>query len=466
MSDQAIVRLSTRRAVAALPLILIASVLLRIAAAFYVGNTVDVLPGTFDQVSYHALALRVLDGHGFSFATASWPLTAAGAPTAHWSFLYTLYLTAVYAIFGPNPLVARIIQAVIVGVLQPTIAYLLGRQIFGRRAGLLAAAFTAVYIYFIYYAATLMTEPFYITGILAALYLFLRLSFASPRQELRVALALGVVLGTTILLRQLFLMIIPFLLAWLWGARYLAGRHITAGESQPMAGLGRGPFFAGRRAPLLPTAVIVGAIGLMILPFTLYNYSRFDRFVLLNTNAGYAFFWANHPIYGTQFEGILPPELGTYQDLIPQELRGLDEPALENALMERGMQFVFDDPGRYVRLSFSRIPVYFMFWPSAESGLISNISRVASFALFLPIMLGGLLYSLFNSDLRRRTFGQSSLLLLFMLVYSGIHLASWALIRYRLPVDAVLLIYAGLAVHVVLDRHSPRQVPSIGPSTI
>ncbi|MEZ4516175.1 MAG: hypothetical protein R3C44_04810, partial [Chloroflexota bacterium] len=125
--------------------------------------------------------------------------------------------------------------------------------------------------------------------------------------------------------------------------------------------------------------------------------------------------------------------------------RQLDEAALEQALLSRGVQFVVDDPGRYILLSLSRIPVYFKFWPSAESGLISNISRVGSFALFLPLMIGGLIYSLANSDLRRRTLRQSSLLLLFMVVYTGIHLASWALIRYRLPVDAVLLIYAGLA---------------------
>jgi hypothetical protein len=198
----------------------------------------------------------------------------------------------------------------------------------------------------------------------------------------------------------------------------------------------------------------------MILPFTLYNQSRFDRFVLLNTNAGFAFFWANHPVYGARFQGILPPELGSYQDLIPTELRHLDEPALEQALMERGLQFITDDPGRYLLLSLSRIPVYFMFWPSADSGTVSNISRVGSFALFLPLMLGGLVYSLASARLRRSTFPDTSLLLLFMLLYTGVHLASWALIRYRLPVDAVLLLYAGLAAAVlwaIWERRSGRQ---------
>lgn len=421
-----------------LAIILTISVLLRVGAALYMGNSVEVLPGTYDQVSYHALSLRVLEGHGFSFGSTWWPLTAADAPTAHWSFLYTLYLTAMYALFGPNPLVARLCQAVIVGLFQPLLAFLIGRHVFGERAGLWAAGFTAIYIYFIYYAATLMTEPFYIVAIMGALYILLNLRRPKPGQEFRLAIILGVILGTTILLRQVFLLIVPVLVGWLWVARYLDGRRPLEGQQD------RGSI-RSIRWPWQSSIIVIVLIALMILPFTLYNLSRFDRFVLLNTNAGYAFFWANHPVYGTRFQAILPPQLGTYQDLIPAELRHLDEAALEAALMTRGLEFVRQDPLRYVLLSISRIPVYFMFWPSSESGTISNLSRVGSFALFLPLMLGGLVYSVASARLRRSTLRDSSLLLVFIMLYTGVHLASWALIRYRLPVDAVLLLYAGLA---------------------
>jgi 4-amino-4-deoxy-L-arabinose transferase-like glycosyltransferase len=197
-----------------LTFILVFSVVSRLVVAFFFGNGVEILPGTFDQVSYHNLALRLLDGYGFSFAEPWWPLTDAGEPTAHWSFLYTFYLTAVYFIFGPNPLVARIIQVIIVGLLQPYLVYLIGRHLFDERVGLVAAGLTAVYIYFIYYAATLMTEPFYITAILAVLYLALRFGEAAPAQEYRLALLLGVVLVLTIHLRQLFLLFVPFLFLW------------------------------------------------------------------------------------------------------------------------------------------------------------------------------------------------------------------------------------------------------------
>ncbi len=65
------------------------SILFRLVACIYLGDQVEVLPGTFDQVSYHNLALRVLSGYGFSFGELWWPITAANAPTAHWSCGHT-----------------------------------------------------------------------------------------------------------------------------------------------------------------------------------------------------------------------------------------------------------------------------------------------------------------------------------------------------------------------------------------
>lgn len=73
-----------------LVVIIIVAILLRVAAAFYFGDQVAALPGTFNQVSYDMLAQRVLEGHGFTVADSWWPATPAGEPTAHWSYLYTL----------------------------------------------------------------------------------------------------------------------------------------------------------------------------------------------------------------------------------------------------------------------------------------------------------------------------------------------------------------------------------------
>ena len=236
------------------------SLILRIAAAFYMGDHVVELPGTADQLSYHTLALRVMNGYGFSFDRDWWPATAAGAPTAHWSYLYTFYLTALYALFGPHPLIARLLQAILVGILQPILTYLITRRIFERlnekssAIALAAAGASAIYTYFVYYSAALMTEPFFITSVLGSLYLtilcaeqatYLPEAIKQPRHTYFLALLLGIVTSIAILLRQLYLLFVPFIFLWIWWKR--------------------------RSRSLWSLFLIAGIVVVAIFPFTVYN---------------------------------------------------------------------------------------------------------------------------------------------------------------------------------------------------
>lgn len=423
-------------------LIGIVAILLRLFSAFFQGNTVTVLPGIHDQVSYDSLARRVVDGYGFSFGEDHWPLTRGGEPTAHWSFLYTLFLASIYAVFSPQPLIARLLQAVIVGGLQTYIMYRIGEKTFSRNVGIVAAGISALYIYFIYYSGALMTEPFYIIAILFSLLVAMQLAESTSKSsEIKLGILLGIALGIAVLLRQVYLLFIPFLILWIWIARIR--RRLSL--------------------PIVSTILASILVVLCIIPVSLYNQSRFGHFVLLNTNSGYAFFWGNHPIYGTHFYPILPVELGTYQELVPVEIRNLDEAALDQELLRRGLQFVFEDPKRYILLSISRIPAYFMFWPTSDSGLMSNISRVASFGIMLPFMLYGLYLAGKRSSSEKGNLiinllaSPSGLLILFVLIYSSIHLLTWALVRYRLPVDAILIPFAALAISDLYQRIAPEK---------
>lgn len=442
-----------------LVVILLVGLGLRIASALLQGESVRPLPGVFDQISYDGLARRVIDGYGFSFADAHWPATRAGEPTAHWSYLYTTYLALIYSVVGVHPVAARLLQAALVGVLHSWLTWRITRRLFGSTVGLVATALSAVYIYFFYYAGSLITEPFYITAILWTFDITFRLADhngSGTGREGRPAWLsnavtwgeFGLALGVTLLLRQLFILFIPFLYLWLWWRIGLFAR------SQSLEVQGGRRELNRRRLPgwlglLLATTIV----GLLILPWTLRNHRVFGVWVPLNTNSGYAFYWGNHPIYGTHFIGILPED--TYYKLLPPELLYLNEAQLDQALLKRGLGFVQADPKRYALLSLSRIQEYFKFWPSAESNWISNLARVGSFGLCLPFMLHGLYLSFIAS---KRTLNAQQravlvLLYLFMLVYTGIHLLSWALIRYRLPVDAIALSFAAYSLVDLTNRY-------------
>lgn len=436
------------------------AILARVVVAIFLGNHVEPQPGIFDQVSYHNLAIRVLQGHGFTFDQEWWPVTKAGEPTAHWSYLYTSYLVVVYKLFGVNPLAARVLQAVLAGALMPLLAYRIAKRVFamtGEHAhavGLAAAAAIALYGYLIYYAGALMTETFYITGLLWIFDASLRTgekvrSAGGDPVPARNFLELGLAISFTALLRQVFLPFVPLLFLWLLLV------FLKTKRFWPAAG-------ALARGALLTLLVCI----VLIAPITIHNYQKFQSFVLLNTNAGYAFFWANHPVHGNYFVPLFTPDMPTYQDLIPLELRHLNEAQLDKALMKLAVDEILRDPVRYLRLIASRIPAHFIFWPLPDSGLVSNATRVFSFGLALPFMLVGLAAWLRmerrqqNGKLLDVLRSDGMLLILFIAGYTAIHLMSWAGIRYRLPQDAPALIFAAYPLYLLAAQARSLRSPA------
>jgi hypothetical protein len=467
-------------------LILAISVVMRVGVALYLGDVVDAPELLTDQRSYHALGVRLLEGHGYSFDRGWYPFTPANTPTAHWSFLYPLFVAAVYALFGVHPLAVRVVQAVLGGVLLPWMIYRLARQIVvlpsppdplsptlgkgegGQAIPLIAAAIAAIYGYLILYAATLMTETFYIVVLLWSLEVGLKVgSRLRDGKKIFTALALqlGLSLGLAALLRQSILPWVPVLYLWLlwqsWRGRRVGTRPDPLPSPPPMrkreqhlggtvepsrgnpplhrgrAGEGVGAWIAGLKTLGLASLVLVACI----LPWTYRNHQAYGQFLLLNSNAGYAMYSAQHPMHGVNFREFEAAP-------IPEGWWGRPEPELDRDLMRLGIGFVLDDPGRYFLLCLSRTRAFFEFWPTPGTTLLHNIGRAGSFGLFLPFILYGLYLVIRNSKPETRNpkpETRNSLLFLFVAFYTLLHVLTWAMVRYRLPVDAVLIILAAMA---------------------
>jgi hypothetical protein len=274
-----------------------------------------------------------------------------------------------------------------------------------------------------------MTETFYIITLLWSFERALKLSedFAAGRPGWGAALGLGVSLGLTALFRQAVLPWVPVLFLWLlWRAWRANARNFIRLH--------------------LPALVLAGLVLLaFILPWTYRNYRVYGDFLLLNSNTGYAMYSAQHPMHGTNFQAFEAAPL-------PDELRGRvsTEAEWDRELMRRGIAFVLEDPGRYLRLSLSRVADYFEFWPT-DTSLLNNAGRLLSFTLYLPFMLygfylgGRVQYTPALAGPERPT----TLLYLFMVFYSLLHIFTWAMPRYRLPVDAVAMPFVALALESI-----------------
>lgn len=385
--------------------------LLRVGVALWAGNRTDPMPWAYDQVFYHDVALNLIAGKGFVFTQPPWPFIEPGAPTAYFSFLYQPFLAAVYLVFGPSPLAARLVQAPLCS-LMPWAVYALtrrlldGSQRWAGRAGvvaLAAAGLTAFYPPFVYYAGVLMTEGVYL--LVAAWALAMTAALAQAPSGRRWALW-GLAVGLAILLRQVFLPMAALLgLYVLWQRK--------------------------ARVPVGHLALAGGVVAALILPWTVRNYRVFDRFLLLNSQSGQVLWNANHPDHGVRFTSAMIP--------IPPELEGLNEVDLSKELGRRAMQIILDDPVRFARLSLNRLGLYFMFVSdNPASSALGVAMRVFYLAACLPLMAAGVLLSLREARRWIMLYG-------FVAAYTAVHVISWVQYRYRMLVDLALMPFAALA---------------------
>jgi hypothetical protein len=248
---------------------------------------------------------------------------------------------------------------------------------------------------------------------------------------------LGFALGIAAMMRQTILLFAPLLFAYIWWASRksrieVRNSHITPHASRPT------PLSTVHHPLITGTLLSLLIIAALILPWTIRNYLVFDDFLLLNSNGGYWLYASNHPDHGTNFQQSYAPPL-------PDNLKGLNEPALDRALMREGIGFVLADPARFLLLTWSRVGAYFWVAPTEGSLLIANLARLSSFGLYFPLMLYGLWLS-------RKQWRVCLPLYLYVAFETTFCLLSWAAPRYRLPSDAIMMVFAGLAIVTLAER--------------
>ncbi len=393
------------------------ALLLRVAAALYLGDDVSGLSGAHDEISYSMLGQRFAAGHGMTFPEGWYPWIEADAPQSYYSYSISLFLAGIYALFGYHPLAARLIMAVM-STLIVWMVYLVGKRLFNEKVALLATAISAVYAYLIFYGVTLVTETPFTLALLIALYLAIRMR-SGEMTGVGSWVLLGIVLAIAVLLRMAVIFFIPILLFWL--------------------------FFAIRKhTSVIMLAVPLAIIALAVAPLALRNWQLWHQFLLLEAQFGHVFWNGNHPGHLGNFHPFIVFP-------IPEEVLALKNDVLiTNTLLRMGIQNVLAQPGDFVMLTLTRLREFFLFWPTADSTLAANILRVCSFGLILPFTLYGLVVNL-------RRFQELAPIYLFGLVHTGIYAVTWTMIRYRIPLDPFFILFAAYTLVMIYSRVTQRQ---------
>lgn len=338
--------------------------------------------------------------------------------------LYPYFLALVYKAFGPSLIAAKVVQG-LVGSLTAGATFLLGRECFGPRVGVLAGLLAAVYVPFIF-TDSLLLFPVLATLLNAMmLYLFCR---GVGRSDWK---ALG-------------------------GAGLAAGLS-AAGNASVLA---FAPLAAGyillcrrwtRAAALGKAAVFAAGIAVVVLPIMARNYAVGRDPVPLTSNAGLNFYIGN----GERATGayVKPEGLDIYAD---PEGRTIAERALGRSLrpsevssywMDRAWSHIRSRPADFLA---GLVRKAFFFWSVYEIPQIEHLpfERQYSWILRLPTPSFGILCPLavvgMAVALRRRAGGWP--LALFVAAYSASIIAFFVVARYRLPAVPALMVFAAFYV--------------------
>lgn len=211
-----------------------------------------------DARAYYALANALYEEGSYGgpdFRDASdW---SPGAPL--------IYAAAFYATGGAREGTARIVE-LLFGLAAILVAYLLGRRLNCRPAGLIGALGVAVYPPFIHSTGALFSEPPAMFTLPAAVLAFL---WASERAGLRAWLLPGFLFGLTALIRPEYLLV---------GLAFVALAAIREARRK------------GWRLGIGAAALVAVALLLPILPWAVRNQVVLDRTVPISTGGGKALY--------------------------------------------------------------------------------------------------------------------------------------------------------------------------------
>jgi len=392
------------------------------------------------EYDYYAHSIAAGDGYPES------GYLRQGGPTAIRGPGYPYLLGGVYALSGDSRTAGRIAGAAL-GVLAVFLIYLIGKRIWGRRVGLIAAALAAVFPPLVLLSRELWSETLFIPLMLGAV--LCALEFRRSGGELRWAAIAGALCGFALLTRNTAA---PLLVCIPLGM-------MVAPVSLTLRSL---------RAPLIVLAVAALAVA----PWTIRNAAEFNRLVPITTSGGITASGVYNPasFHDSDTHGAwrTPQVVPRFTPLF--ETPGIDEAEVDSELRREARDFAWEHPGYVADVFVWNLARMFELSGGSvvdgngeaveDRGIGSATSAAEGAGLLLAGMLAACGVAAIVSSRRRGLIRQGGTFFptgpLFLWLIPMLTLFATAFLnglpRDRLPVDPFLLLLAAIGAVWLLDR--------------
>lgn len=378
-------------------------------------------PDAMDTESYNMIAFQLMEGKGFALYDD---------PTVYVAPLLPFFLAGVYSVFGIHFWVVNLLF-ILFAAISTYLVYKIARLRYSFQTGLTAALLFAIEPSLCGITAFIYTEPLNIPLLLGSMY-FLLYGFKSNKRHS--FLVSGFFMGLSTLCKGTTLLF-PFVLTVI---------------------LFLSPKTRYRWKQLF---LFVSTFCVVLVPWTVRNYQTFHVFLPVATGAGESLWTGNYFPFDGEFR------YGKTQKKASELTEGLSWLERDRKLGEEARKMIFNNPGKFVKLSMKKIYRYgIKVYEGIPTGqkrsreLYIVVILAASHWLLLILSGAGVVIDK-NRDVMFWT------IIILLLYYLGIHVITFAIPRYRIPVVPFILPFAALSIQKVWENRIKRRMKRTEAST-
>ena len=345
-----------------------------------------------DETRFWFQAKSIVNGDGLQFHG----LYANDMP------LTPLFYAALIAIFGESILIAKLCTCAVSAMTVYAVAVLTYRVCADPMAATTAAAITAVYPFFIFYSALILSETLFVF----VLVLLVTLLVAQNSSN---SVFTGVMAGVAHLVKPLVLYLVPLLLIW-----QVVRNH----------------------ANIRSSAIVLLVFVITITPWALRNFYSLGHLSFTTSGSGHVLWEGNNPWNNT---GGVSGSFAQPEKFLESLPEGLGEFEADAWKKERAISYIKQDPSLFLQSGIKKLGRFWSLWPNSKDyrGISYKLISIFSFGVILVLAIIGT--ATFYK--RYRAIG---LFLVIIGYFSLLHMLAIGSIRYRLPIEPFLIVIASL----------------------
>ncbi|MBM4042511.1 MAG: hypothetical protein FJ290_28810 [Planctomycetes bacterium] len=358
-----------------------------------------------DSLEYTGMASNIRQGYGFRTPNGCLIGRMPG---------YPVLLAALQAVFGESLVVPRVADALL-GTALIALVFLLAREVYGPREGVVAAAITGIYPFLVAQALLVLSETLFAVFLVAGCWL---LAKAYGDANVKWAALGGLVFALATLTRGSFLAV-PLLAAVAW----VAARRLE-------------------RWAVLGALAMVGVFAAAMAPWVARNWQASGGHLVLTTLQ----------VGPSLYEGLNPrADGGPMMDTLRGELdgpavAGLSEYERDQHWRREAFRFAQENPGRTLALAAIKLGRFWNVVPNLEQfrGPLACAAVGVPYAVVMLLAIAGLV--------RPGRRAEAALILLLPVVYYClVHMVFVGSVRYREALMPLLIVVAGRGATTLWD---------------